>query len=59
MTTFVCVRCRTDCDTANGYRDAPAFGKQHPPGSLYCAECMRDLESWEKESAILRKQKVT
>lgn len=53
MTTFTCVRCRDSKDTADGYREAPRHGNQ-PPGSLFCADCMRDLESWEKEAAILR-----
>lgn len=53
MTTFVCVRCQDRKDTADGYREAPRHGNQ-PPGSLFCGECVRDLEDWEKEAAILR-----
>jgi hypothetical protein len=55
MTTFVCVRCQDRKDTADGYREAPRHGKQ-PPGSLFCGECIRDLEDWEKEAAILRRR---
>lgn len=54
MATFVCVRCRADCDTAKGYREAPPFAKQEP-GALYCSGCIKDLEAWEKEAAILRR----
>jgi hypothetical protein len=55
MTTFVCVRCQDRKDTADGYREAPRHGNQ-PPGSLFCGECIRDLEDWEKEAAILRRR---
>jgi hypothetical protein len=55
MTTFVCVRCQDRKDTADGYREAPRHGNQ-PTGSLFCGECIRDLEDWEKEAAILRRR---
>jgi hypothetical protein len=55
MTTFVCVRCRDRKDTADGYREAP-FSSSQPHGSLFCGECIRDLENWEKEAAILRRR---
>ena len=54
--TFICIRCRQECDTDDGYRPAPQFGSLQPPGSLHCLECINDMESWETDAAILRKQ---
>lgn len=56
MSEFVCVRCRVVCDTHYGARPAPRQGKDQPAGSLYCAECIADLEGWEREYRELRKE---